>query len=446
MAKRALVLGGGGARGPYQIGVWKALRELSIDFSIVTGTSVGALNGAMIAQGDYDLACRMWESLTVRDVIAEPPDLSTEGLASSEGRRRLLEFLRRAVEQGGLDVSPLEGILRATVDEEKVRQSPVEFGIVTSQFPYMKPVQLLKEEIPQGELVDYMMASAAWFPFFQRRNIGGKDYVDGAYSDNMPAELARKWGADEIIAVDLQGIGIVHTFREEGVPVTHIRSHWNLGDMLEFDSERAKRNIRMGYLDGLKAYRKLEGSAYAFHPGETRKNTAALLPEADKIRHRTGVSLFKDPLRIPRTQDTLRYRGADNRFFPRAQGPCTVGLAVTTAAEIAGELMEIPPDKTYTLLQFNRLLLEQAQLLHFPREAGGEGSIFSGGRRRRLALRRLYGLLWDGYFRGRVSFSFWRLAALSPAEFIAANYLLALEIHYRKPGRARGGPISVNRP
>ena len=44
--KRAIVLSGGGAKGAYQIGVWKALRKLKLNYSIVTGTSVGALNGA----------------------------------------------------------------------------------------------------------------------------------------------------------------------------------------------------------------------------------------------------------------------------------------------------------------------------------------------------------------------------------------------------------------
>ena len=43
-----LALEGGGAKGAYQIGAWKALREAGIRFSAVSGTSVGALNGAMI--------------------------------------------------------------------------------------------------------------------------------------------------------------------------------------------------------------------------------------------------------------------------------------------------------------------------------------------------------------------------------------------------------------
>ena len=51
--KRAVVLSGGGAKGAYEIGVWKALRRLSINYDIVCGTSVGALNGVLMVQKDY---------------------------------------------------------------------------------------------------------------------------------------------------------------------------------------------------------------------------------------------------------------------------------------------------------------------------------------------------------------------------------------------------------
>ena len=51
--KRAVVLSGGGTKGAYEIGVWRALRELSVDFQIVTGTSIGSINGAMMAMGDF---------------------------------------------------------------------------------------------------------------------------------------------------------------------------------------------------------------------------------------------------------------------------------------------------------------------------------------------------------------------------------------------------------
>jgi NTE family protein len=64
-----LVLGGGGARGAYQIGVWKALLEKNIQFEVITGTSVGGLNGALIAQGDYDQAFSLWKEIETDKVL-----------------------------------------------------------------------------------------------------------------------------------------------------------------------------------------------------------------------------------------------------------------------------------------------------------------------------------------------------------------------------------------
>ena len=55
---KALVLSGGGSKGSYQIGVWKALRDMNIKFDIVTGTSAGALNAALITQRSYKTAVK----------------------------------------------------------------------------------------------------------------------------------------------------------------------------------------------------------------------------------------------------------------------------------------------------------------------------------------------------------------------------------------------------
>ena len=64
MNKTAIVLAGGGSRGAYQIGVWKALREMGIDYQLVTGTSVGALNGVLMVQQEYDKALAVWENIS----------------------------------------------------------------------------------------------------------------------------------------------------------------------------------------------------------------------------------------------------------------------------------------------------------------------------------------------------------------------------------------------
>ena len=65
MSGYGLVLAGGGAKGAYQMGAWKALKEMNISFDAIAGASIGSINGALIAQGDYDKAMEMWESVSI---------------------------------------------------------------------------------------------------------------------------------------------------------------------------------------------------------------------------------------------------------------------------------------------------------------------------------------------------------------------------------------------
>ena len=60
---RGLVLAGGGAKGSYQVGVWRALQELHWVPDIITGASVGTLNGCMFAMGKAEEAEALWRSL-----------------------------------------------------------------------------------------------------------------------------------------------------------------------------------------------------------------------------------------------------------------------------------------------------------------------------------------------------------------------------------------------
>ena len=64
-----LVLDGGGARGAYQIGAWKALHEAGVRIRGIAGTSVGALNGALICMGDVDEAEHIWKEMTFSKVM-----------------------------------------------------------------------------------------------------------------------------------------------------------------------------------------------------------------------------------------------------------------------------------------------------------------------------------------------------------------------------------------
>ena len=201
---KALVLAGGGARGSYQVGVWKALMELDWHPQIITGTSVGSLNGAMFVLDLYEVARDMWLTIRSKDVMELPEenaDLSA-----------LHSFLRSVVKAGGMDVSPLEEIVERVLDEDALRRANIRFGLVTVEQRGLKPRELTLDEIPQGRVKDYLMASAACFPALRAREIDGVKFLDGGYSDNMPTGLAKKMGADELVCVDLDYYDTLRAF------------------------------------------------------------------------------------------------------------------------------------------------------------------------------------------------------------------------------------------
>ena len=66
----AIALEGGGAKGSYEVGVWQALEEAGIRYNAVSGTSVGALNGAMMAMRDLPRAIACWEDIRLSQIMA----------------------------------------------------------------------------------------------------------------------------------------------------------------------------------------------------------------------------------------------------------------------------------------------------------------------------------------------------------------------------------------
>ena len=255
MKKRraALVLAGGGAKGSYQVGVYQALMELGWLPDVITGASVGSLNAALFVMGKVNEAADLWRSLDNHGVLELP-----EGKTPEELRDFLLETLRG----GGLNTEPLGQTIDQYMDENAIRASHIKYGLVITEMNTLRSVQCTLDDIPQGQLKDYMLASSACFPALRAREIDGVKFLDGGYSDNMPTGLAKRMGADELVCVDLEGVGITRP-NLTGLPTVMVRSYWELGDILHFDPDTARRNIELGYYDTRRAMGYLRGCAYA---------------------------------------------------------------------------------------------------------------------------------------------------------------------------------------
>ena len=263
---KALVLSGGGAKGSYQIGVWKALRKLNKKFDIVTGTSSGALNGALITQKSYYKALNLWKKINFEMIFGE--DL----IEFKNNIELYKHYGKNFLKNGGMNVEKLELLLNNNLNKNKFYHSKINYGLVTYNLSLKKPVQLQKKDIPQDKITDYLMASATCYPAFQKKEIEGHHYIDGGYYDNLPINLAIKMGANEIIAVDLRAPGLKKDPKRKNVKITMIKPNNKLTSFLDFTNEGSKKNIKFGYNDTMKIFNKLEGKKFTFKKGTLQKN------------------------------------------------------------------------------------------------------------------------------------------------------------------------------
>lgn len=259
---KALVLEGGGAKGAYQIGAYKALYENGERFDIITGTSIGALNGAMIVQDHIEEAYDLWYNLSPDQVVAGDADLLEKLIhfnVTSEDIHPMLKYFKQIIGKMGIDVTPLRAMIEAHVDEEVVRSAETKFGFVTVSLTDMKPVEKTIDEIPEGELNDYLMASAN-LPVFKVSHKNGKMYIDGGFYDNLPLSLAKRMGATEFTCIELGAIGVKRIPKD--IVRRQIAPREDLGRLLEFTTERARYNLKLGYMDALRMLKNLKGKRY----------------------------------------------------------------------------------------------------------------------------------------------------------------------------------------
>lgn len=364
MPKTALVLGGGGSRGSYQIGVWQALNELDIKIDIVTGTSVGALNAALITMQDYDNALTLWKQIKTSMVLAV--DIDESQSVQKKQKAIIRQFIADYAKQGGTDSYPLKQLLTQYINEETIRSSPIECGFITVDKTSFQPKQLFIEEIKEGQLADYLLASSSLFPAIKSCNIDGHEYIDGGYYDNLPVELALNKGAEQVIAVDLEAIGVVRKQVIKNTEnLTLIRSYWNLGPILVFDNEMTVRNIRLGYLDTMKAFRVYDGIAYTFVKNEIpamvkrRKELCRQLNHVLQLTFSNQDHTSKEELFHLKVHSYLKAK-YDKEIAPKHT------TFIRACMETAAEIFELDYLKIYHVDTFERRLIEKINRVEVP--------------------------------------------------------------------------------
>ncbi len=258
-----LVLSGGGTKGVYHIGVWRALRELNIPINAFVGASIGAVIAAFLAQGKDAELEEFGRTIEVDNVLSLPPELIRDGTLSlkPEAVSGVLRLLRQFVEKKGLDTSPFRKLIGDHIDEVAIRTSGRDLGIMTVNLSSLEPEEVFLDQMQPGTLIDYLMASSA-FPGFENPQIEGKRYVDGGVYDNIPYEMARKRGYRRIIISDVSGLGRNRQPKIEGTMTIYIKNSMDMGSVFDFDREFLENYQRLGYLDTMRVFGRYAGYRY----------------------------------------------------------------------------------------------------------------------------------------------------------------------------------------
>lgn len=289
----AIALEGGGAKGGYEIGVWQALDEAGIKYNAVSGTSVGALNGGLMAMRDLPRAIDAWNNMKLGKVI-ELDEEQEENLSRAfngdiglDDVQRLIPEALEIIKNRGLDVAPLRAWVREVVDAKAIKESDVELYIATVSITDRKALEVKVNDLPEDQICDMLLASA-YHPTFRLEKLGGKFYTDGGFVDTLPLHALVTNGYKDIIAVRIPGIGHNRRFKmQDDVNVTYIATNADLGGVLNFDAEQSRRDMAIGYLDAKRVLYGLYGKHYYIERSMTDREALNML--LDSLE--TGMNL-----------------------------------------------------------------------------------------------------------------------------------------------------------
>ncbi len=278
---RGLVLSGGGSKGAYATGaLYHLLYDLQLDFQILTGVSVGAINAAFLAQfsnGQEQLAAQklrdLWSKLDNKDVYKRWWPF---------GQYHALWKL------GFFDSSPLHQLIQDNISLDKIRASGkhVSIGLVSLTSGKYKVFNQTDDHF-----IDAVIASASFPCLFEPVKIGDEFYTDGGVKTIAPIMTAIDLGATEICAIvtspetrdkkffhklsiidimtrsfdlytekimsnDIEKVQMYNKLAEKGVPgynpvrLDIIRPQFNLiEDFLDFTPAKIQEMMQSGYSD-----------------------------------------------------------------------------------------------------------------------------------------------------------------------------------------------------
>lgn len=171
--KLGLALGSGGAKGFAELGALKAFEENGIEFDYIAGTSIGSIVGAFYSAG-----------YTCTDIF--------------EMLKRINFGEIKNLFMMSMDTSGLNSVIDREIGSLNIEELKKPFKCVATELESGD-----EHVFDKGSVADALCASSCMPPFFKPVVIDGKRYVDGAYSNSVPADLVKQMGADYVVGIDL---------------------------------------------------------------------------------------------------------------------------------------------------------------------------------------------------------------------------------------------------
>lgn len=194
MAKRSLVLSGGGSRGAWQLGALKALIEKGTKWDTIHGISVGALNGSFLAmtpkenlQERFPDLENIWLSI-----------LSSENIYKPWFPVKIINYLMSMFTGSLNSGDPLRKIVESNFNKEKLQNSPVEF---TAGCCSLTTGQYVSISSKSPKILEYILASSHLPLVFEPLTIDNEQWVDGGIRHQIPILEALRENPDEIDVV-----------------------------------------------------------------------------------------------------------------------------------------------------------------------------------------------------------------------------------------------------
>lgn len=321
-----LALEGGGAKGSYQAGAYMALKKCGIKVQAVAGTSIGSLNGAMIASHEEARMVSLWKDATMTELLGidekKAHEILQSGLTLNKLKVSFTEFYK-IFKSKGLDMSNYRALVRNAVDEKKLRKSDIIYGLTTVKLSNLEPLEMYLDDIPEGKVHDYIVASS-YLPVFKKEKlIDDGYYLDGGFYNLSPTDMLERVGCDKIYVVNIKGVGIRKPHFKKKAEIIEIKPKGNLGSVIFFDKNTTEENMTRGYYDTMRVLKRIDGIDYYFfkrplwvykrlnHEIDEKLYRAASALLGSKGKKDTVIRAMEYVLKKEKKTDLVKYRIRD---------------------------------------------------------------------------------------------------------------------------------------